>query len=155
EVRVFARIHATGLEPDLALLFVYLLDAAHHPFAFRNLVLHLASHPVVKIEVVPAVALRHPDDLFPIANVAAILLARITEERLRFFADDGARFTRGRVNLDHAVDLMPAMVVFKRECAAVLAPFEPRQVVWIWKERVVHDDLLFGLDVEIHGLRLV
>src|SRR5262249_36650673 len=109
EVRVFAGIHAAGLEPDLALLFVYLLDAAHHPFAFRNLVLHLAGHSIVKIEMIPAVALRHPDDLFPVANVTAVLLARITEKRLRLFADNGARFTRGGVNLDHAVELMPAL----------------------------------------------
>jgi hypothetical protein len=98
--------------------------------------------------MVPSVALRHPDDLPAVGQIVAVLLARIAEEGLRLFADDGARLAGAGVNLDYAIDLMPALVVFKCERAAVLAPFQARQVVGIRKERVVDDDLLFGLDVE-------
>src|SRR5262249_14701582 len=108
EVRVFARIHAAGLEPYLALLLVHFLDAAHDPIAFRDLILHLASHAVVKIEMAPSVALRHPDDLPAVGQIVAVLLSRIAEEGLRLFADDGARLAGAGVNLDHAIDLMPA-----------------------------------------------
>src|SRR5262249_30723287 len=83
------------------------LNAAHDPFAFRDLILHLAGHAVEKIEMVPSVALRHPDDLPAVGQIVAVLLARIAEEGLRLLADDGARLAGAGVNLDHAIDLMP------------------------------------------------
>ena len=63
EVRVLAGVHPAPAEPDLPLLIVDARDAADHPLAPGDLVLHRARHAVEEIEVVPAVPLRHPDDL--------------------------------------------------------------------------------------------
>src|SRR5450759_3947385 len=76
EVWILAGVHAVGAEPDLPLLLVDLLDAANRPLALRDLVLDRPRGTVEQVEVVPAVAFRHPDDLAPVPGVVAELLAR-------------------------------------------------------------------------------
>src|SRR5262245_37370831 len=105
EVWVMAGIHAAGLEPDLALLFVYLVDGADYPGAFGDLILDGSGDSIEKVEMIPSVALRHPDDLATVIQVGTVFFARITEEGLRLFADDSPRLGCDRVHLDHAIDL--------------------------------------------------
>ena len=164
EVRILARVHPAGAEPDLPLVFVHLLDAAHHPFAPRDLVLHLSGDAVVQIEMVPAVALRHPDHFLAVGDVVAVLLARVAlasvgravvEEGLRLLGDDGARRAGRRIHLDDTVDLMAALVVLERERMAVLPPHRARQLVGIQKQRVRNRDRGFRVDVDHHGLRQI
>src|SRR4029077_9062388 len=91
EIGILARPRAGGAEPYRALLLVDLLDALDRPLALRDLVLHRPGRAVVEVQVVPAIALRHPDDLLAVGHVVAILLARVAvaarlvvvEERLR------------------------------------------------------------------------
>ena len=112
--------------------------------------------------MVPAVALRHPDDFLAVLEVVAILLARVgevavggavVEEGLRLFRDDRARLAGGRVRFDDAEDLVAALVVFEGDGAAVLAPLEARQVVRVREERVVDGELVSRRDVEDDRLR--
>ncbi len=81
EVRVLARIHAARAEPDLALLLVDAHDVPDHPVALGDLVLHRAGRAIVQIEVVPAVALRHPDDFLAVGDIEAVALARVRRRR--------------------------------------------------------------------------
>ena len=102
EVRVLAGVHAAGAEPELPLLFVDLDDVADRPRALGDLVLHRAGGAVDQIEVVPAVALRHPDHFLAVGEVVAIALAGlqrgggavVIEKRLRLFGDHRARLRR-------------------------------------------------------------
>ena len=75
EIRILARRHAARAEPDLPLFLVNRDDAADDPIALGNLPLHCASRTVVQIQVVPPVALRHPDDFLSVVDVESILLA--------------------------------------------------------------------------------
>src|SRR5262249_3354928 len=110
------------MEPDLTGGGVDAIDAAHDPRTLGDLILHRAAGTVVQVEVVPAVALRHPDDFAAAVHVVAISLCRVTEERFRLLADEGARGARLRIDLDDAKHLMAALVVLEGDGAAVTAP---------------------------------
>ena len=148
EVRVLAGVHPAPAEPDLPLLIVDARDAADHPLTPGDLVLHRARHAVEEIEVVPAVPLRHPDDLAAVSRVVPELLARIGEEGLRLFRDDGPRGAGGGIRLDDPEHLVAALVVFEGERGTVLAPLEPREIEGIGEERVVDGQRLLALDGE-------
>ncbi len=148
EVRVLARIHPARAEPDLPLVLVDLQDLAHDPVALRDLVLHGPGDAVVQIEVVPAVALGHPDELHAVGEVAPEFLAGVAEEGLRLLGHDRARAPRDRVDLDDTVDLVAALVVLERDGRADLAPLQARHVVRVREQRRVDDDLLLRGDVE-------
>ena len=81
EVRVLARIHPARAEPDLPLVLVDLQDFAHDPVALRDLVLHGPGDAVVQIEMVPAVALGHPDDFNAVARGRAGISCRSSRRR--------------------------------------------------------------------------
>jgi hypothetical protein len=148
EVRILPGIHAARGEPDLPLLLVDALDVADDPLALRDLLRRLAGYAVVQIQVIPPVALRHPDDFLAVGDIEAVPLAGVAEERLRFLGQDRPRLCRGRVDLDDPVDLMAALVVLEREGAAVLPPHERRHVVCVRERCVVDEHLLLRGDVE-------
>ena len=106
-------------------VLVDLRHAAHDPFALRDLVLHATCGAVVEIQVVPAVALRHPDDFLALVVDVVAELAPAVEERLRLLGDDRARGACRRVNLDQPDGLMSSLRVLERHRPAVLAPCEP------------------------------
>ena len=151
EVGILARVHAARAEPDLARLLVGLDDAADDPVALRDL-RGAAGRAVIEIEVVPAVALRHPDDLLPVLDIVAVLLARIAEERLRLLGDDRSGFAAGGVDFNDAIHLVAALVVLERHRRAVLAPNERRHVIRVGEQRPVDDVLPPGFDLEDHRL---
>ena len=58
-----------------------------------------------------------------------------------------------RIDLDHAIDLMPALVVLEGDRASCRCrQSRRRHVVGVREERVVDVDPLFRRDVEQHGL---
>jgi hypothetical protein len=87
--------------------------------------------------MIPAIALRHPDDLSGVFDVLAKPLARVAEKCLRLFADDRAHFRGRGVHLEHTEDLMATLVVFERHRTTVFAPVESCHVVRVRKERRV------------------
>ena len=113
--------------------------------------------------MVPAVALRHPDDLSPVVDVEAPVLSRvgrvahrsIREERRDFFCYERASAAGRGVDLDDAIDLMAALVVLECEGMAVLTPHGLRDLVRGREERVVDRPLRPRLDIEQHRLNRV
>src|SRR5207253_864827 len=112
---------------------VHAIDGMHRPWPGRDLPLHAARDAVIQVQVTPAVALGHPDDLPAVVEIVPERPTRIAEacggapivdERGTRLVDERAGGARGRVHLDDAIALMPALVVFEREGAAVLAPFQ-------------------------------
>jgi len=152
EIRVFARVHAAGLEIDLTFLFVDFVNAPYDPLTFGDLLFDRTGCTVVEIEVVPAIPLRHPDDLFSVLNVMAIFFPGITEKRFRLFTNNRAGFPGSGVDLNDPVDLVTPLVVFEGKSSAVLPPDEIRHVVGIRKQIVVDVNLLFCLDMKKNGL---
>src|SRR5215471_17211810 len=138
EVRIFSRIHSTGLEPYLALLLIYLVDRSHNPVTAGDLVFYFAGRAVVQVKVAPAIAFGSPDDISAIIEIIPISRSglpeaarqwAIREERLRLFIDERSGFAADRLHFDDAISLMTALVVFKGECSAVLPPGGIRQTV--------------------------
>src|SRR5262249_11343573 len=115
EIRILPGIHPARLEPDLVLLSVDFFNPSHGPLAPGYLVLNFSAHTIVKVQVIPAVALRHPYDFLTVGQIVAVLLAGVAKEGLRLFADNRARSARCRVHFDYAVDLMSSLVILKRE----------------------------------------
>src|SRR5262249_3824908 len=127
EIRILAVIHAARAEPDLTPRLVDVQHRAHGPLAGGDAVLHGAGCAVDEVHVLPAVALRHPDPVLAVGDVVTVLLAGVAlaavrgpvvEEGLRLFGDDRPRLARARVDFDHAVDLVAALVVLERDRAA-------------------------------------
>src|SRR5262245_35583908 len=109
EVGVLSGIPPAGPEPHLPSGLVDTVDAAHHPLAARDLLLHLAG-AVYQVEVPPAVALGAVDDLVAAVEVAqeaagALRVGR-PQERFRAFVEEVARRAGVRVHLDQAEALV-------------------------------------------------
>ena len=111
--------------------------------------------------MVPAVALRRPDDLRAVMNIEPHLLTGVArvghqwpvvDERLALLRDDSASLA-GPVDFDNPVDLMAALVVLERERAAVLPPDRIRKAVRVRTQAVVDVDLFPACDLEEHRLR--
>src|SRR5947209_13750223 len=105
-VRVLTGANSSGAEPDLPLFFVHLIDATHHPITFGNLVFHFTSLSIVKIKMVPAVSLRHPDNLMRFVEVLHKLFVGVIDESLAVLIHNCARLPSGRVHSHNAQYLM-------------------------------------------------
>jgi len=85
KIRIFPRVQAAGTEPDLSFLFIHLLDAAYHPFAFSYLVFHLPGLAINQIQMMPAVPFGQPDNFATVVDFVTKMTPAI--ERFRFFGD--------------------------------------------------------------------
>jgi hypothetical protein len=148
EVRVLARVHSARAEDLPALLLIDLHHSPDDPLALRDLVLHLPGGSVHQVQVVPAVALGHPDHLFAVADVVTQLLAGVGEEGLGLLADDGAGARRGGIHFDDAEPLVSPLVVLEGNGRAVLAPLQPRKRVRIRKQTALDVELPLRFDME-------
>src|SRR5579862_3261588 len=150
EVRILLGIHATSFEPDLTFRLVDEMNVPDQPIAFGDLVLQLAGYAVIEVEVLPAIALRSPDDFFAVINVVTVFAASgktgpekvVIEESLRDFRDERAGGGSVGIHLDHGVGLMPPLVVFEGESAAVIPPNRRAERIRIREQRPVNLRLL-------------
>src|SRR6185437_12492303 len=156
EVGILAGDEAAGVEIDLALVLIDVINIADEPLALGDLVLHLAGETVIEIEVLPAIALAGPDDVLTVIEVAAEAAAGgeagselvVIDERLALLVNEGAHGAGLRVHFEDAIDLMAALVVFEGEAAAVFPPYGHGDVVRVGEERAVDFDFLFGGYIE-------
>ena len=156
EVGILAGVHPARLEPDLPLVLIHAVHHAHHPLALGDLVLHLAGDAVIKVKMLPAVTLRGPDDLLAVIQVVAVPAPAgktlgqqvVVDEGLAGLVDQRARLAGLRVHLDHAVDLVAALIVLEGEAAAILPPHRRCEVVRVGKQRLVDLRLLLRGHVE-------
>ena len=66
--------------------------------------------------------------------------------------DRGTGLSGSRINFDHAIFLMAALVVFESKRPVILSPDQIRHAVRVRKQRVVDDDLLFVFERKEHRL---
>ena len=150
EVGVLLGVHAVRAEPDLAVRHIHAVHAADRPLALGDLILHLPRLAVEHVEVVPAVALGHPDDLPAVVEVVAEPLVGVVEEGLGLLGDHRPRPAGFGVDFDDPVDLVPPLVVLEDDVLAVLPPLQTGEGVGIGEEVVVDDHLPSRLDVQDH-----
>src|SRR6185369_4137825 len=123
-VRVLRRINAAGAEPDLTFLDINAVDATDEPIAFGDLIFHRAGGLINQIEMVPAIAFRHPNDLAGRFDLLLVELAAVVDESLAGFIDDGAGRARLAIDADDAQRLMAALIVKEDKLLAGFVPMK-------------------------------
>ncbi len=147
-VRVLAWMDAAGAEPDLPLGLVHAIDTANNPGTFGDLVLYLPGLGVVKIEMVPAVAFRHPDQFAGTVEVVQEILARVVDERGALLLDDRLDRTACGIDREEPQDLMAALVIDEGEAAGIGGPAVVANAPGVVEEAVIHSDLPAAGDIE-------
>ena len=155
EIGILFGVHSARTEPDPAVLHIHAVHAPNRPVALRDLVLNLPRLAVEHIEVVPPIALRHPDDLLAVVDVVAEPLVGVVEEGLGLLRDHGPGLTGRGVDFDDPIDLVASLVVLEHDVLAILPPFQRGQGVGIGEEGVVDDHLPPRPDVQNHRDLLV
>src|SRR5207249_11849961 len=110
-IGVLVIILAAGAKPNLPLLFINAVHAAHDPIALRDLILDSAFLRIDQIEMPPAVALGSEDDLVgllqPVDEIQPqVLRVGGPDERRAPLVDQVANHSRASVHADDAKSLM-------------------------------------------------
>ena len=121
-IRVLSGADATGPEPNLPRLSIHLVHPAHSPRASCDLILHLARGGVVEPEMIPAIALGHPDQLAGLVEPMQKLFAAVAEKSRALLVHHRLCLAGLGVHCNDAEDLVPALVVGKGEALGVAFP---------------------------------
>ena len=140
-IRILIRHDTAGAEEHLPTLRVHMLNAADHPISTGDLILHRALTGIVKVEVIPAVAFRHPDQLPSIVQAMQETFAGVIDEGGTLFVHDSPRFTRVRFHGNHAQHLVAPLVVKELNLRRVRCPVNLAETPRIGKQCVVNRDL--------------
>ncbi len=81
-------MNAARPEPDLAFCFIHTLYAAHDPRPFGDLVFDLTCLLIEEVEVIPSVALGHPENFVAVIQVMDELLSGVIDERFALLIND-------------------------------------------------------------------
>src|SRR5438270_6637470 len=109
--------------------------------------------------MLPSVALARPEDLLPILEVAPVILSVIVLISLQGFVIDegGTGFVDQRmglavvrVDLNHSVTLVSALVVLEDEAARILPPLDRLHVELIGEQGRINFELLAIAHIEEH-----
>src|SRR6185437_470144 len=162
-IGILLLINTTRAKPNLPRFVIDALDAAYHPLPFRDLVFHLAGVGVIEIEMVPTVALRHPDDFVRRIEIVGEEFAAVVVERLASLVEDSAGGAGLGIDGDDAQHLMAALIVQERETPRIGRPahvlYAPRigeQLILDWnflarghieQMRLGEGDTVAGLEV--------
>ncbi len=103
--------------------------------------------------MVPAVALRHPDQLAAVVEIVQEILARVVDEGRALLVDDRANASAGGIDGQQPQHLVPALVVDERETTGVLGPADVVDAPGIGEQLVADRDVFPRRHVE--QLRLV
>ena len=119
---------AADVKPYLPFIAIDPLDTANHPVSFGDLILHLAGEGIVEIEMIPAVALRHPDNFVGVVEIFDELFAGVIDKGFAVFVDDRRCIAGFGVDGDEAEDLVSALVVEECETGGISGPTKLRNV---------------------------
>ena len=108
-IRILTRLAAGGSEGNLALVLIHLNHLAHHPLTLGDLVFHFASYAVVKVKMIPTIALGPPDDFLQVIDVPAKAVTEHEHKGLGRFINQRARLAGSHGNLDHSMRAEPAL----------------------------------------------
>ena len=128
EVWVFFRIDPARCEVEDLFVLIHVDDLPHAPFPFRDLPFHSSCGRVIEVEMVPVVALAHPDELTSVFEVISEVPG-VVDECCGRLLDDGAQDARLCVHSEYAVGLMSSLVEIHGHLTAVGSPCEGAQLI--------------------------
>ena len=110
-IRVLLWVQATGFEPDLSQFSIDAVNPSDHPWPMGHLLFNFPGERVVKVKMIPAITLGHPQNLLGrIEKSTMKLVGIINESRTCFFDQrpDRAILNRNGQEPEH---LMPSLIV--------------------------------------------
>ena len=125
EIRILVGVHAAGEEPDLALLLIDTLDAAHHPRSFGDLTLQDALLAVVQIEVVPSASFGCPQYFLAVPHGVQVVLVVVVNEGLGVLVYQSPNLAAEGVHLDDPTALVATVALLEHERVLVVLPAQP------------------------------
>src|SRR5262245_43226596 len=102
-------------EPHLPLYFIETVYATDDPIALRDLALQPSVCGIEQVQVVPAVSLRHPDELVRLVELTQEELLAVVDERGATLLHNRSGLATPGVDRYDPQDLMTALVVQERE----------------------------------------
>src|SRR5215469_8753863 len=145
-IRVLIFLVPIGQKVDSAVFVVDVFDLSDDPNSLRNLIFELAGFSI-EVEVVPAVALRRPENFAGSFDKTVERLPRI-EILVGLLAHQGFLLAGGGVHNTQFLGLVTTLIVVVVEAFAVGEPVESGTVLK-WKlDRRLDIDTLSRLDVE-------
>lgn len=139
---ILVGVHPTGLEVDLACGHLHSIDATDDLRASRDLVKHLASATNVSIQMIPAIALGHPNNFIRLTDMFAEVLVSVVNEGLAFLIDNGAGHASVGIHAHNAHDLMAPLVVDKHELLGIRLPPYVLDLPRVAEQRVINNRYL-------------
>ena len=127
KIRILFGVSSTGLEPDLAGIFIDPLHLANDPWTQGDLVFQRSQFRVVKVKMPPAILLRGIDDFIGIFRVVAVRIAGV-DKRFRALINHRPRLSSARVDGDDPKTLMPSVSLLVKDRAAVCTPLQVRHI---------------------------
>src|SRR5690606_38979368 len=120
---------------------VDVLHAAHDPAALSDLPHRRAAGDVIQPQMIPAVALAHPQQLLPFGQPVAPGLVRVVDEGFALFFDHHPRRARAGVYGDDPVQLVPTLLVIVVAYAAVVgsADAQPPRLIECLRKKFIAD----------------
>ena len=147
QIWIFIPVHATSREIDFSLLFIHTLDAANKPFALCNLSDNLRLLHIVEIEMVPVIALAHPEQLLAILDKLTPQTT-IVHESIGTLFYHGTQFAGFSIHRQHLIEMMTTLVVLYRHLLAVWCPLHPFQFILVFYLMPVSLHLLSGSHID-------
>ena len=147
EIWVLILVHATSREIDFSLLFIHTLDAANKPFALCNLSDNLRLLHIVEIEMIPVVALAHPEQLLAILDKLAPQTT-IVYKGIGTLLYHGTKLAGFGIHRQHLIEMMPTLVVLHCHLLAVWCPLHPLQFILVFYLMPVNLHLLSGSHID-------
>ena len=147
QIWILIPIHATSREIDFSLLFIHTLDAANKPVALCNLSDNLRLLHIVEIEMIPVVALAHPEQLLAILDKLTPQTT-IVHEGIGTLFYHGTQFASFSIHRQNLIEMMPTLVVLHRHLLAVWCPLHPFQFILVFYLMPVSLHLLSGSHID-------
>ena len=147
QIWVLIPIHATSREIDFSLLFIHTLDATNKPFALGNLSDNLRLLHIVEIEMIPVVALAHPEQLLAILDKLTPQTT-IVHESIGTLLYHGTQLAGFGIHRQHLIEMMTTLVVLHCHLLAVRCPLHPLQFILVFYLMLVSLHLLSGSHID-------
>ena len=135
---------AAGLKTkSLPVRVVHKIHTANNPFTLGNLIFHVARFGVIETQMIPAVALGHPDDFASVIEIFAKIFAGIINEGFTFLIHNWLHVATAGVHGNNTQCLMSALVEDKSEPRGIRVPSHVVYAPRIGKERIADRGISF------------
>src|SRR5260370_718369 len=153
EIRILIGVLAAGSEPDLAIVFIDLINPANNKFSLRNLVFDSPFLCIHEVKVTPTVTLGDVDHIvgfFEPVDISEIQPLGVSgpNKGLALFIDQISQCTGLRIDFNDPISLVTTIDFYISKMAPVTQPVDIRRLPAVFVAVDFGFDLLASGDVE-------